>query len=205
MIENTSIESVKAILSQYEIVKIDLGCGPAKRKGCIGIDILPLPGVDIVADFEKGLEFLPDNSVDEMYSSHVLEHIQNLELMMKEIHRVLKPNAFKQIIVPHFSNPYYYSDYTHKRFFGLYSMEYFSTHTLSNLTRKVPSFYADFKFVVVSRSFKFSSPSFYFRNKIKSVFSKIFNSSIYMQELYEDWFTGWINCAEIKYIIKPIK
>jgi predicted SAM-dependent methyltransferase len=187
-----------------ETIRIDLGCGPNKMKGYIGIDILPLPGVDIVADFEQGLQFIPDNSVDEIFSSHLLEHVGNFEDLLREIHRVLKPEGIKKIIVPHFSNPYYYSDYTHKKFFGLYSMDYFSDGN-NEYNRKVPSFYNDFKFEVVHRKLRFSSPAFYFRNKIKSVFTHIFNSSVYMQELYEDWFTGIIPCAELHFVIRPIK
>ena len=39
-------------------------------------------------------------------------------IFMKEMFRVLKKDGKAHIFVPHFSNPYYYSDYTHKRHFG---------------------------------------------------------------------------------------
>ena len=108
-------------------VIIELGCGPNKTAAdVIGIDLLPLPGVDIVHNTEEGLHFIPDNSVDEISSSHFLEHIVNFESLMKEIHRVLKPGGLNKVTVPHFSNPHYYSDFTHKRFFGLYTFDYFS-------------------------------------------------------------------------------
>ena len=105
-------------------IALDIGCGPAKKEGFLGIDKLELPGVDYVADLESGLGFLPDNSVDEIYTSNFIEHIDNLELFMKECHRALKPGAEIRIYVPHFSNPWFYSDYTHKRFFGLYTFLY---------------------------------------------------------------------------------
>ena len=91
-----------------ELLKIDLGCGPNKKTGFKGMDILPLPGVDFVVDLEKGFSFMADNSVDEFYTSHFLEHVQNLELIMAEIHRTLKPGGVLTVFVPHFSNPYYY-------------------------------------------------------------------------------------------------
>lgn len=185
-------------------MKVELGCGPNKKDGFIGIDLINLPGVDIVHNIEDGLSCLDDNSVDEMISSHLLEHINNLENLMNEIHRVLKPNGIKTIIVPHFSNPYYYSDYTHKRFFGLYSMDYFSDCN-NDYKRKVPSFYNSKKFIVIKRKLKFSNHPFYFRNKIMSLFTIIFNSSIFMQELYESTFSKFIFCSEIHFIIKPKK
>src|SRR5687768_13241645 len=113
------------LISNKNRVVIELGCGPLKRDSdSIGIDMLAIPGVDIVHDLEKGLSFIPDNSVDEISSSHVLEHITSFENLMREIHRILKKEGIHKVTVPHFSNPYYYSDYTHKRFFGLYTFDY---------------------------------------------------------------------------------
>src|SRR5665811_1875556 len=92
-----------------EILKIDLGCGRNKKAGFKGMDILPLTGVDFVINLEQGINIIADNSVDEYYSSHFLEHIHEFDLLMSEIHRTLKPGGICTIIVPHFSNPFYYS------------------------------------------------------------------------------------------------
>ena len=48
------------IYKSTEPVIIELGCGPSKKPGRIGIDHFDLPNVDIVADIEEGLAFLPD-------------------------------------------------------------------------------------------------------------------------------------------------
>ena len=123
---NYSIKiDLEQIINSQNPVVIELGCGKKKREGRITVDQIDLPNVDIVADIENGLPFLPDNSVDEIHCRSVLEHIENFENLMREITRVLKKNGKANIFVPHFSNPYYYSDYTHKRFFGLYTFYYF--------------------------------------------------------------------------------
>ena len=192
------------LIEGLEIVKVELGCGPSKKEGYIGVDLLALDGVDYVADFNKGLAFIPDNSVDEFFSSHLFEHIEDLDLLMSEIHRVLKPNGVNKLIVPHFTNPYYYSDYTHKRFFGLYTFDYFGTGN-SNLKRKVPTFYSNTKFEVLSRKLRFGAQPFYIRNKIKSIFTHIFNLNPFMQELYEGTFSRYISCYEIHFSMRPIK
>ena len=84
-------------------------------------------GVNVIhADLEAGLPFLPDRSVDEIHCRSFLEHIENFEHLFTEMVRVLKDDGRACIFVPHFSNPYYYSDYSHKRPFGLYTFYYFA-------------------------------------------------------------------------------
>ncbi len=186
-------------------LKIDLGCGTAKKTNFIGVDVNHYPGVDYVADLEEGLGFISDNSVDEYFSSHFLEHVQNLEGLLKEIHRTIKPNGKIEIIVPHFSNPYYYSDYTHKRFFGLYTFDYFSSKK-QKLKRNVPFYNCMFEFEVLERKLIFKSSFNLFLNLFrKHVFQRIFNSTTYMQELYENLFSRLIPCSEIRFVLKPVK
>jgi SAM-dependent methyltransferase len=186
-----------------EKVVIELGCGEKKRAGAIGFDRLPLTGVDYVADLEAGLDFLSPNSVDEFHSKHVLEHIENFEPLMRGIHRALKPGGIKVAVVPHFSNPYYYSDYTHKRFFGLYTFDYLAERD-PRYRRRVPEFYADFKFRVLSRKLRFRSP-FWLRDKLRSVEKRIFNLNSYMQELYEESLCYWFPCHELEFVLTPVK
>lgn len=194
------------IASARPRIIIEIGCGENKRvKDAIGIDRVSLPGVDIVHDLEEGLSFISDNSVDEISSAHVLEHVIEFEFLMKEIHRVLRKGGVHKVIVPHFSNPHYYSDFTHKRFFGLYTFEYFSKIADQNLHRKVHDFYVDFHFKVTHRQFNFKknlSP----RNILNILFaSPIFNASNYMKELYEDKFSWMFPCREIYYEMTPVK
>ena len=64
--------------------RINIGCGHAPMHDCVNIDMRELPGVDIVA----GVGNLPfdASSIDEIYSSHVLEHFPREHLA-----RVLLP------------------------------------------------------------------------------------------------------------------
>lgn len=195
-------EIIRSRLENNEKIVIELGCGPYKTEGAIGVDLLPADGVDIVANLEEGLSFLPDKSVNEIKSRHLLEHIQNFENLMKEIHRVLKPDGFHICIVPHFSNPHYYSDYTHSRFFGLYSFDYFSVEE-SKLKRKVPSFYSEFKFVIHERKLNFKS-QFLLRHTLKRPFKLLFNISPYFQELYEEVYSSFLPCQEVYFKMSPV-
>ncbi|MHC4109712.1 MAG: class I SAM-dependent methyltransferase [Planctomycetota bacterium] len=172
------------VLSGDEPVVLELGCGKKKRQGAIGIDRIDLPEVDIVADVEDGLDFIPDSTVDEIYAHSFFEHVQNFEKLMSEIVRVLKKEGKVFAFVPHFSNPYYYSDPTHKRFFGLYSFYYF-VDSRYQLKRKVPDYYFDTKIRIVSQKLVFDS-AFLFRGIFKRTIGKIFNLSRFFQEWYEE-------------------
>ncbi len=88
------------------------------------VDALAFDGVDVVGDVFAALATLPGASVDEIHSYHFLEHVASFKDIVVEMARVLKPGGLLHAVVPHFSNPYYYSDYTHRTPFGLYSFSY---------------------------------------------------------------------------------
>ncbi len=195
----------KGIISKLNSVPkviIELGCGRQKQiENSITIDMIDLPHIDIITDINKGLYFLPDNSVDEIYSFHFLEHVEKVEFIMSEIYRVLKPGGKKIGTVPHFSNPYFYSDYTHHNCFGLYSFCYFSKKDY--FKRKVPDFYNSINFKINKIKIGFKSP-FLIRNYLRQIWSKIFNSSKFMQEFYEENLCHTFPAYEISFELEKI-
>jgi ubiquinone/menaquinone biosynthesis C-methylase UbiE len=198
--KNSAIERIKT----RKKVIIELGSGNSQKRG-IAIDKLNLSNTDIVADLEEGLSFLNDNSVDEIYANSLLEHIKNFDLLMKEIHRVLKNKGTFYCFVPHFSNPYFYSDPTHVRFFGYYNFYYYGDKkSMDKLKRKVPSFYSDIKFEIVSQKVTFNSP-FKIQKKILKIFEIIINKNIFLQEFYERHLSSSIKCYGIRAILKVNK
>src|SRR5262249_45053991 len=132
-------EAVNADLRAGKGLRLNLGSGQTSLPGFYNVDQFGLPGVDIQADLNEPLSALPDNCVDEVYCRHGIEHISRFLELLAELHRVSRPDARIEIIVPHFSNPYGYSDPTHVRFFGLYSFYYFCDEA-DQPRRKVPSF-----------------------------------------------------------------
>jgi len=195
--------SLEQVLNGGKPVIIELGCGPRKKEGRIGVDAIDLPNVDIVADLEKGLSFLPDNSVDQIHCRSLLEHIENFDDLVGEIVRVLKTDGTAHIFVPHFSNPYYYSDFTHKRFFGLYSFYYFVDHE-HQLRRKVPNFYTDIRIRISSQRLIFRS-SFKLLNPIKKLFGWFINLHTRLQEYYEENLCYLFPCHGIEVVFKPAR
>lgn len=192
---------LEKVINGNEPVIVELGCGPKKREGKITIDKIDIPNIDIVADLENGLPFLPDKSVDEIHCRSVLEHIENFENLMREIVRVLKKDGRAYIFVPHFSNPYYYSDYTHTRFFGLYTFYYF-VDAKFQLKRKVPNFYTDIRINIISQRLVFSS-TFRLWRRIKKLEEKLFNSHRALQEFYEENLCYIFPCYAIEVVFSP--
>jgi len=182
-------------------VILELGCGTNKTEGRIGIDQLDLPGVDIVADLNQGFAFLPDHCVDEMHSRSFFEHIDDLGYFMKEILRVLKPSGKCYLFVPHFSNPFYYSDYTHKNFIGLYTFYYF-VDTKYQPSRKVPCFYTDTRIVIDYIHMSFYS-SFRYIKFFKKILEKIINFNFCTMEFYEENLCYLIPCYGLTIIFSP--
>ena len=191
------------VLNSTHPIIVDLGCGLKKKAGRIGIDAIDLPNVDIVADLEEGLSFLPDNSVDQIHCRSVLEHIDNFENLMQEIVRVLKKDGTAHVFIPHFSNPYYYSDFAHVRFFGLYSFYYFVDQD-EQLRRKVPTFYTDVKIRILSQRLKFRS-SFKIISPLKKLFGWFVNLHTTLQEYYEENLCYIFPCYGIEIVFAPCK
>ena len=85
-------------------MKLHLGCGPRYLPGYMHIDISNYKHIDIQTDI-RNLNQIKDNTVDDIYASHVLEHFKRYEILdiLKEWNRVLKPGGTIHISVPDFS------------------------------------------------------------------------------------------------------
>ncbi len=181
---------------------VEIGAGKKRRAGesVITVDKMDMDNIDIVADIEHGLGFFPDKCVRKLYCRSVLEHIENFEYLMGEILRVLKDDGKAYIFVPHFSNPYFYSDYTHKRFFGLYSFYYF-VEPDKQMKRKVPDFYTSHRIEVLSVRLNFKTP-FWISRHLKKILGLIVNSCRSMQEFYELHLCRLVPCNGIEVVFK---
>lgn len=98
-------------------MKLNVGSGHERYEGWKNVDFAEETKPDYLADFRH----LPleDNSVDEIFASHVLEHTALKEDVLKEWERVLRPNGKIIIAVPDLLQ--LYSQYRA----GISSLEYF--------------------------------------------------------------------------------
>jgi len=122
------VEFLKSEETVFTKSKINLGCGNKTEEGWINIDIAPtIPNIDICMDLETEKWPIPDNSIDEIKAIHVLEHIVNLKLVLKEAYRVLKLGGIFYIIVPAYRSMGAFQDPTHVRFFTDRTFKFYLT------------------------------------------------------------------------------
>jgi len=98
---------------------LNLGSGDRKRESTkdtewINIDKSDECNPDIVRDIEKGLPFDSD-SVDGVYASHIIEHLNDPFFFMREVWRVCKKDSILELRFPRIDQPEIIWDLDHKR------------------------------------------------------------------------------------------
>ncbi len=147
---------------------LDVGCGRAKERGAIGLDINPSSDADVIADLNHYPWPLASNSFDRILCRHIVEHVVDLVKFMEEIHRVARPGALVEIVTPHFSNRYGFTDPTHRRYLGWRSFDYFAggravsnpnpLQRLLETQHPILGFYTAVRFRIKSRRLYFARP-----------------------------------------------
>jgi len=105
--------------------KLNLGCGEDTKAGYVNVDFQPHVKPDIVHDLNALPYPFPDNSFELIEAFHILEHLDRPFLIMKELHRLLKPGGVLHIKAPHFSRGFTHTE--HKSGFDVIFPYYFNS------------------------------------------------------------------------------
>lgn len=114
------LDGVLAVWSRISVdgrepVVLDLGCGAAKQwPGNHGFDLRATTGVDCVANLSGSLPVRTD-SVDVIFTVHILEHLVDFLPLLDECHRVLRPGGILHIMSPWWGHINAVADPTHVR------------------------------------------------------------------------------------------
>ncbi len=84
-----------------DTIRVDIGCGNAKREGFVGLDQFAGEQVDHILDLTRDPYPFPDDSVDEVFSAHFLEHIDEPNHVFEEIGRICKDGAAIEFYTPY--------------------------------------------------------------------------------------------------------
>lgn len=105
--------------------RLNFGCGKNIKKGYVNADITQFEGVDKTFDFNVFPYLFSDGEFDEILADNVLEHLDDIPAVMKELHRISKSEGILRIIVPYYNCYGAYNDITHKHYFSHLSFEPF--------------------------------------------------------------------------------
>lgn len=103
------IRDLKTVISQFASGKIlDVGCGNKPYETLFNTSAENYIGCDIVQSSEHKVDILckatdidaEDNFFDTAFSTQVMEHVDNSDMMMSECNRILKPGGIFILSVP---------------------------------------------------------------------------------------------------------
>lgn len=108
-------------------MKLDLGSGATPREGFVGIDLYcgdlsvtldtAAAGQIVAIDLTCFPWPLEDDTVDEVWCSHFVEHLDGQWVQfVDELHRVLKPGAVATVVHPNVKSARAFMDPTHRDF-----------------------------------------------------------------------------------------
>src|SRR3989344_3771237 len=95
-------------------LKLNLGCGPDIKDGFENVDLIDFPRIRKVDLNKKKLPWKND-IVSYVYTSHLIEYLDDPYNFMEEIYRICKNGAIVDIYVPHYSLGFSYAEMRHKR------------------------------------------------------------------------------------------
>mgnify|MGYP000019287153 CR=1 FL=1 len=103
------IRDLKKVIVRYGRGKVlDVGCGNKPYQSLFNVPAENYIGCDLVQSSDQRVDVicpataidLPNSAFDTVFSTQVMEHVDNTELMMQECHRVLKNEGILILSVP---------------------------------------------------------------------------------------------------------
>jgi hypothetical protein len=104
---------------------LNIGSGARKMEGAVNVDLVSWTAPDVVHDLNQLPWPFADDTFEEVHAYDVIEHLDNVVVVMEEVHRVSVNGAAVHVTVPHFSSSNAFTDPTHKHYFSVMSMNYF--------------------------------------------------------------------------------
>jgi SAM-dependent methyltransferase len=106
--------------------KLNLGCGRRQFPDHVNVDLIADVVPDVVHDLNRTPFPFADSAFGEVCAYDVVEHVADLPAFMREVWRVARGGAVFRVTTPHYSCNNSYTDPTHVRHLGYYSLDYFT-------------------------------------------------------------------------------
>ncbi len=123
---------------------LDVGCGANKTEGAIGLDNNPRTKADVIHDLGELPYPFADNEFDLVVSNHVVEHVPDVMAFITELYRVTRNGGRIKLLTPHYTNPDWANDPTHRNHINSYTFNTFLAG------QQVFDFYTDIQLKTIS-------------------------------------------------------
>lgn len=111
---------------------LDVGCELTRAEaGAIGMDRVGSPGVEVVWDVDDFPWPFPDGTFARVHMSHIIEHVESIIDVLREVHRVSCAGGDLFVTTPHYSSHNSYTDPTHKHHLAAATFEYFTDRSFA--------------------------------------------------------------------------
>ncbi|PKL49334.1 MAG: methyltransferase type 11 [Candidatus Riflebacteria bacterium HGW-Riflebacteria-2] len=103
--------------------KLNLGCGEFKKDGYVNVDCFSVSEPDVTHDLNSFPYPFEDNSFLVVEADHLLEHLDDPFMVMRELYRISADGCQIKLRMPHFSRGFTHSQ--HRRGFDVSFPLYF--------------------------------------------------------------------------------
>ena len=105
---------------------LDIGCGKHKTQGAIGLDCNSGTDADVIHNLNNFPYPFATNEFDLIIGNQVIEHVDDILAVMRELYRIAKPGAVIKLDTPHYTDVSSFRDPTHKHHLTCESFMYFT-------------------------------------------------------------------------------
>lgn len=111
---------------------LNVGAGAWTFPNAVNLDLVALPGIDVVHDLDDHPWPFPDGRFTEVWGNQVFEHVADPVGFMTEAWRVLAPGGRLFLTVPHWQSENSHTDPTHRRHCTERTFDYWCLGTALN-------------------------------------------------------------------------
>jgi SAM-dependent methyltransferase len=104
---------------------LDVGCGTNKMDGAVGLDHNPRTDADVIHDLGDLPYPFGDDEFDLVVANHVVEHVPDVMAFVTELHRLTRNGGTIRLLTPHYTNPDWPNDPTHRNHINSYTFNTF--------------------------------------------------------------------------------
>ena len=128
--------------------RLNVGSGGDRRPGYVNLDLVPVPGVDVVANLAGAPLPFPDETFGLVLCRDVLEHVDVVSAL-REVHRVTAPGGLVVVSAVHFTSRNLFVDPTHVRGYSVRTLEFFVGDGAGETPAWLRHYYFDFSFSAI--------------------------------------------------------